>query len=49
MDAHQRKPNRLSYFSYSTPGAYFITICTKDKKRLLGRIVGGGTAFYFYL
>ena len=34
MDKPSRKPNRLSYYDYSTPGAYFITICTKDHKCL---------------
>jgi len=29
-------------FDYNTPGAYFITVCTKDRKNLLGRIVGDG-------
>ena len=43
MELPKRKPNRLSYYNYSTPGAYFITLCVKDKKCLLGRIVGGGT------
>ena len=42
MELPKRKPNRLSYYHYSTPGAYFITICTKEKKNILGRIVGGG-------
>ncbi len=42
MDLPIRKPNRLPNFDYSTPGAYFITICTKDKQCRLGRIVGGG-------
>ena len=42
MDLPIRKPNRLPQFDYSTPGAYFITICTKDKKCILGDIVGGG-------
>jgi REP element-mobilizing transposase RayT len=42
MELPQRKANRLSYFSYSTQGAYFITICVKDKKNILGGIVGGG-------
>ena len=37
-----RKPNRLRSYDYSTPGAYFITICTQDRKTILGRIVGGG-------
>ena len=42
MDLPVRKPNRLPNFDYNTPGAYFITICTKDKKCILGKIVGGG-------
>ena len=42
MDLPKRKPNRLPHFDYSTPGAYFITICTENKNCILGRIVGGG-------
>ena len=42
MELPQRKPNRIPNYDYSTPGAYFITICTKDKKCILGNIVGGG-------
>jgi len=38
----KRKPNRLPDFDYSTPGAYFITICTQDRKPILSQIVGGG-------
>lgn len=34
MDKPARKPNRLRDFDYSSPGIYFVTICTKDKKRL---------------
>ena len=33
-DYPKRKPNRLSNYDYSTPGAYFVTICTRDKKCL---------------
>ena len=29
-----RKNNRLTYYDYNSCGAYFITICTKNKKRL---------------
>ena len=36
-----RKQNRLAGFDYSQPGAYFITVCTKDRKCLLSTIVGG--------
>ncbi len=38
----KRKPTRLKGYDYSTPGAYFITICVKDREMLLGRIVGCG-------
>ena len=36
----QRKKNRLPGHDYSQPGAYFITICTKDHKCILSTIVG---------
>ena len=42
MDLPERKPNRLPNFDYSTPGAYFITICTENKRPILSQIVGGG-------
>ena len=41
----KRKPTRLKEYDYSSPGAYFITICTKDRKCLLSEItVGQGLA-----
>jgi len=36
----QRKRNRLLGYDYSQNGAYFITICIKDKHEILGKIVG---------
>ena len=36
-----RKNLRLKGFDYSRPGAYFITVCTKGRKQLLGSVVGG--------
>lgn len=30
---------RLKEWDYSTPGHYFVTICTKDKKEFFGEIV----------
>ena len=36
----QRKPNRIENYDYSQQGAYFITICTQDRKRILSDIVG---------
>ena len=34
----QRKNIRLKYYDYSLEGYYFITICTKDRKEILGKI-----------
>ncbi len=42
MDLPSRKATRLKNYDYSTPGAYFITICTKDRKEILSHIVGTG-------
>jgi len=39
-----RKKIRLEGYDYSKNGAYFITICVKDKHEMLGRIVGAGSA-----
>ena len=40
-----RKPLRLRDYDYSSPGAYFVTICTRDRKCFLSRIaVGEGLA-----
>jgi REP element-mobilizing transposase RayT len=36
----ERKHVRLSGHDYSTPGAYFITICCADMKHLFGRVAG---------
>ncbi len=41
MNLPKRKPTRLKDFDYSSPGAYFVTICTKDKKCLLSDIIVG--------
>ncbi len=35
-----RKKNRLPDFDYSSPNAYFITICTHQRKNLLWQPVG---------
>ncbi len=40
----QRKHTRLQNFDYSTTGAYFITICTKDRRCVLSKVVGRGQA-----
>ena len=43
MNLPQRKQNRLACFDYNQNGAYFITICVKDRKKILSKInVGTG-------
>ena len=42
MGQRKRKPTRLQGYDYSSPGAYFLTVCTKDRKCVLSRIVGTG-------
>ena len=37
-----RKTTRLPEYNYNTPGAYFLTICTDNRRCLLSRIVGTG-------
>ena len=37
-----RKVIRLKDYDYSSAGAYFVTMCVKDKLNLLGSIVGSG-------
>ena len=37
-DKHNRKTLRLKGYDYSQNGAYFITICTKDRKPLFGAV-----------
>ncbi|MBQ8783528.1 MAG: transposase [Clostridia bacterium] len=39
MSLPKRKPNRLKDYDYSSNGAYFLTICTKDKQKILCDIV----------
>ena len=45
-DLKQRKKMRLEGYDYSSLGAYFVTICIKDRKRILSSInkpsVGAG-------
>ena len=37
----KRKPTRLKNFDYNTIGAYFITICTQDRRQILSHIPVG--------
>ena len=38
---NKRKNPRLPDYEYSQPGAYFVTVCTKEKACILSTIVGG--------
>ena len=40
----KRKHPRLDNYDYSSVGAYFITICTQNRRCVLSRIVGRGLA-----
>ena len=44
MELPKRKHLRLESFDYSSSGAYFITICTENRRQILSRIVGRGLA-----
>jgi len=41
-DLHHRRSIRLKEYDYSQPGAYFITICTHNRKQRFGEIVRAG-------
>ena len=41
MDLPKRKQIRLREYNDSTPGAYFVTICTNDRRCILSDIVVG--------
>ena len=40
MDFPQRKANRITNYDYSQNGAYFVTICTQNRAKILSEIVG---------
>ena len=35
----KRKQIRLKEYDYSTPGYYFVTICTQNRKEILSKIL----------
>lgn len=42
MNFPQRTRNRIPQYDYNQCGAYFVTICTQNRRRLLSNIVGDG-------
>lgn len=45
MELPKRKKIRLDGYDYSSNGAYFVTICVKDRHELLGEIIVGDDAY----
>ena len=43
MEQPNRKGLRLKYFNYNSSGSYFITICTKDKKEILSKVISNNS------
>ena len=41
MESPNRQPNRIPEYDYSQTGAYFVTICTHDRKKILSKISVG--------
>ena len=35
----KRQPTRIKQYDYSSVGAYFVTICTQDRKQILSEII----------
>ena len=42
LDFAQRKINRIPEYDYSQNGAYFVTICAHERRKILCDIVGDG-------
>jgi len=40
-DQHHRQSIRLKGHDYAQPGAYFVTVCTRDRECVLGDITDG--------
>ena len=39
-DLSKRKSIRITDYDYSTPGAYFITVCTANREKIFWEVVG---------
>ncbi len=37
----KRKKTRLENYDYNSCGAYFVTVCTEQSRKILSQIVGG--------
>ena len=41
LNIHKRRSIRLREYDYSQAGAYFVTICTRNRECLFGNIIDG--------
>ena len=48
MDLPKRKSNRLKDYDYSSNGVYFITVCVKYKRKILGEVDVGVNTVHPY-
>ncbi len=37
---HHKKSIRMKGYDYSSPGAYYLTICAQNRQHLFGEVVG---------
>ena len=42
----KRGRNRLKAYDYRAPGAYFVTICVREHRNLLGKVVVGADEYF---
>ena len=47
-EIHNRHSMRLKHYDYSSPGAYFVTICAEDRRNTFGAVRDGGIIFNDY-
>ncbi|MFO8009560.1 MAG: transposase [Dehalococcoidia bacterium] len=45
---HHRRSTRLRGYDYASAGAYFITICTRERESVFGEITNGGMVLNEY-
>jgi len=47
-EKHHRRSIRLAGYDYRAAGAYFVTICSHQKKRVFGRVLDGEMQMHVY-
>ena len=44
-DIHHRRSLRLEGYDYGKAGAYFVTVCSRNRECLFGQVIGSGMRF----